>query len=185
MDELETLQRAKLYIDKLAQGIDPISGTEIPTDSILNNVRLTRCFFYVSNVLNQVIVNGGAVGSKPKKTNFSLTAGQLAAINPSPSPIRITEFVELLHQAANNPDMRKPSTTTITNWLLAKGFLCKEQGTDGKSRRLPTNAGITLGLTAQTRQGQYGEYQAVYYSTAAQRFLLDNLESILTEKLEA
>ena len=26
MTELETVQRAKMYMDKLAQGIDPISG---------------------------------------------------------------------------------------------------------------------------------------------------------------
>ena len=30
MTELETLQRAKLYMDKLAQGIDPITNLEIP-----------------------------------------------------------------------------------------------------------------------------------------------------------
>ena len=48
MTELETMQRAKMYLDKLAQGIGPISGQEIPNDSVLNNVRLARCFFYVS-----------------------------------------------------------------------------------------------------------------------------------------
>ena len=47
MTELETVQRAKMYMDKLAQGIDPISGQELPEDSALNNVRLARCFFYV------------------------------------------------------------------------------------------------------------------------------------------
>ena len=45
MTELETMQRAKMYLDKLAQGIDPISGDEVPEDSVLNNVRLARCFF--------------------------------------------------------------------------------------------------------------------------------------------
>ncbi len=38
MTEAEKLQRAKLYMDKLANGIDPITDTEIPGDSILNNV---------------------------------------------------------------------------------------------------------------------------------------------------
>ena len=42
MTELETMQRAKMYLDKLARGIDPISGREIPNDSELNNVRLAR-----------------------------------------------------------------------------------------------------------------------------------------------
>lgn len=64
MTELETMQRAKMYLDKLAQGIEPISGQEIPNDSVLNNVRLARCFFYVSGILDQVIANGGRVISE-------------------------------------------------------------------------------------------------------------------------
>lgn len=33
-------------------------------------------------------------------------------------------------------------------------------------------------MYTETRQGQYGEYLAVYYSPEAQRFLLDHLEEI-------
>lgn len=51
MTELETMQRAKMYLDKLARGIDPITGQELPEDTVLNNVRLCRCFHYVSGVL--------------------------------------------------------------------------------------------------------------------------------------
>ena len=68
MTELEIMQRAKMYMDKLAQGIDPISGQEVPNDSVLNNVRLARCFFYVSGVLDQVIANGGRVTSGEKNS---------------------------------------------------------------------------------------------------------------------
>lgn len=36
MTELEKAQRAKIYIDKLANGIDPISDTEMSEDDTLN-----------------------------------------------------------------------------------------------------------------------------------------------------
>lgn len=185
MTELETMQRAKMYLDKLAQGIDPISGQEIPEDSCLNNVRLARCFFYVSGVLEKVIQNDGFVGSKPRvsRTEFVITPQQLASVILPPQPLRITEFTDLIHQAAGgDPEMRKPSTTLLTNWLLEKGFLQKVAGADGKSQRLPTPAGNSLGISAETRQGQYGEFTAVYYSQSALRFLLDNLPGILEEK---
>ena len=52
MTELETMQRAKMYMDKLAQGIDPLTNQEVPEDSTLNNVRLARCFFLISWLLN-------------------------------------------------------------------------------------------------------------------------------------
>ena len=35
MTELETVQRAKMYMDKLAQGIDPISDQELPEDAVI------------------------------------------------------------------------------------------------------------------------------------------------------
>ena len=178
MTELEMIQRAKMYMEKLAQGIDPISDQEIPEDSVLNNVRLARCFFYVSGILDQVIANGGNVKKTPKK-NFYVTEEELRRLNPSPEPIRITQFVELVMNAINDPDRKKLKTTTITDWLIEKGFLSKQADTDGKSKRLPTAMGEQIGLAVKLREGQYGTYQAVYYSEEAQRFLLDHLQEML------
>ena len=59
MTELEVMQRAKMYIDKLANGINPIDDTAVSENDVINNVRLSRCFFYVSEILRQVIENGG------------------------------------------------------------------------------------------------------------------------------
>ena len=67
MTELEKMQRAKMYIDKLANGIDPLTDNEMTDDRTLNNVRVSRCLFYVSEVLGKVIDNGGEVGRKSKK----------------------------------------------------------------------------------------------------------------------
>ena len=178
MTELEVMQRAKMYMEKLAQGIDPISDQEMPEDSVLNNVRLARCFFYVSGILAQVIANGGKIASTPKKV-FFITDEELRRVNPSQEPIRITQFVELVMNAINDPDRKRLKTTTITSWLIEKGFMSKQADTDGKSKRLPTAMGEQIGLAVKLREGQYGTYQAVYYSEEAQRFLLDHLQEIV------
>ena len=44
MTELEKIERAKMYMDKLANGINPIDDTMAPDDDLINNVRLSRCF---------------------------------------------------------------------------------------------------------------------------------------------
>lgn len=62
MTELETMKRAKMYIDKLANGINPLDNTNVSEDDIINNVRISRCFFYISNILRQVIENIGTKG---------------------------------------------------------------------------------------------------------------------------
>lgn len=179
MTELEIMQRAKLYMDKLAQGIDPISGQEVPDDSLLNNVRLARCFFYVSGVLQQVIENGGCVGGKPKKNDFVVTPQLLAKLSPAERAMRISDFTEMIALASGDDNMKRPSTTVITDWLLEKGFMQKIPNSEGKQQRVPTEPGQQLGIYTETRQGQYGEYLGVFYSPKAQQFLIDHLEEIL------
>ena len=177
MTELETMQRAKMYMDKLAQGIDPVTDQEMPGDSVLNNVRLARCFFYVSGVLEQLIQNQGRIGQGEKK--FYATQEQLNAIVFPEYALRITEFADFVQKALGDPNMKRPSVTKITGWLTDKGFLMKEVLPDGKSRKVPTPQGQALGLSTKLRQSPDGEYVAVYYNADAQRFLADHLISIL------
>lgn len=182
MTELETMQRAKMYMDKLAQGIDPITNQEISEDSALNNVRLARCFFYVSDVLGQVIANGGIVGQRVRTLDFAITPEQLNNVQIFDYPVRVTEFTEALYRAVNNPDMKKLSVTKITEWLIAKGLMRKETGADGKVHRVPTDRGLQMGMSTRLRQSRDGEYRAVYYDKNMQRVLLDNLSAMLAEK---
>lgn len=136
MTELETMQRAKMYMDKLAQGIDPITNQEVPEDSVLNHVRLARCFFYVSDVLGRVIANGGTVGQPVRNIDFSITSEQLARVQIMDYPVRITEFTDALYQAAGDPQMKKPGVKRITDWLMEKGF----------RPRLPDQTGKRIGF---------------------------------------
>lgn len=178
MTELEIMQRAKTYMDQLAQGIDPISGEELPEDTVLNNVRLARCFFYVSGVLQQVIRNGGQVG-KVEKAPFVLSPQILGRVTPADHALRITEFADLFVQASGDANMKRPNAGKFTSWLIEKGFMELITDADGKQKRLPTAAGQELGIFTDYRQGYYGTYLAVLYSPEAQRFLLDHLDDIL------
>ena len=176
MTELETMQRAKMYLDKLSRGIDPITDREMPEDAVLNNVRICRCLHYVSGVLEQVIANGGAIG---EKAPFAISRERMRAIPISDNPIRISEFTESINQAAADPSRKKLKATDITNWLLERGFLQKELGPDGKQRRAPTELGVRSGITGQMLQGPSGYYLAISYDANAQRLILDHLEEIL------
>ena len=88
----------------------------------------------------------------------------------------------MISAVVEDPQMRKLKPTVITNWLEEKGFLEKLITPDGKSKRIPTQNGIRIGLFLQTRQGQYGAYQSVYYDPFAQQFVLDNLMAMMAER---
>ncbi len=180
MTELETMQRAKMYLDKLTQGIDPITDQPIPAGDCLNNPRLARCFQYVSGVLEKVIANGGQIGTV-EKAPFTITDEQLAKVQLSGESLRIADFVDRILQTTGYEGMKKLSPTKLTNWLLKKGFLTQETGPDGKTRRVPTPAGAELGLSVQMCQYNGTEYPGIFYDTKAQQFLLDNIPAIVKE----
>ncbi len=178
MTELDIMRHAKDYIDKLAQGIDPISGQEVPEDSVINQARLIRCFFYVSGVLQQVIDNGGQV-NRGSKAPFQMTDEMYNCIIYSAEPVMIRKFMEPVNALADSKMMQKISLTKITGWLVEKGFLFVETDEKGHGHKLPTDAGKELGISSEYRPGKYGGYTAVLYNEDAQHFIIDHMEDIL------
>jgi len=110
MTELETMQRAKMYLDKLVQGIDPITDHPVADNDSLRNPRLARCFQYVSGVLEKVIANGGQVISA-EKPSFTITDEQIAKVQLSGEPLRIADFVDRILQTTGYEGMKKPYQT--------------------------------------------------------------------------
>lgn len=135
MTELETLERAKMYLEKLANGINPIDGSVIPDGDIVNHVRISRCFFYVSDVLRQVIENGGVTAQeRDRKAPFSLTLGQREAFEFSAIPIPISEIAKRINALSPNENMATLPYSAIRDWLMSLGMLDYALDGNGKKR---------------------------------------------------
>ena len=182
MTELEKLQRAKDYMDQLANGTDPITGQEMPEDTVLNQVRLSRCFFYVSEVLRQVLENGGTtpktVPPQSQLPPFQLPPEERHRIPVIADRRMISHFTGDINALVDLTAMRKLKPTAMTAWLLEKGFLAEEIIND-KKHKVPTEAGRKLGIASERVEGKWGPYTAVCYDDAAQRFLVDHLDEII------
>lgn len=183
MTELEKIERAKMYMDKLANGINPIDDTMVPDADVINNVRLSRCFFFISDVLRQVIDNGGltsqASAKKSKKLPFSLPYEKRSSFAFSEIPIPVSEIAKRLNLLADNENMQKMPYAGITSWLSEIGMLRQETLPSGSKTKRPTADGIKLGITTEERTGTQGTYQVVLYNVQAQHFIIDNLDAII------
>ena len=42
------------WISKLANGMNPIDGSSLPDSDIVNNVHISRCLFFVSDLLEEI-----------------------------------------------------------------------------------------------------------------------------------
>lgn len=184
MTELETMKRAKTYIDKLANGMNPIDDTVLPDADVVNHIRVSRCLFFVSDVLRQVIEAGGVVpsptakGSKQKKMPFYIPYEKRDGFEFSEVPIPASELAARLNKLADDPNMKRMSYKGITSWLAEIGLLSDYARPDGHTTKRPTSDGGKIGITLEERTGSQGVYHVVVYNMEAQHFILDNLDAI-------
>lgn len=181
MTELEKIKYAKRAVEKLANGINPFTGQGVPDDDTLNQVKVSRCLFYVADILRQVEENGGVAkkGKKSAKQPFSLSPDSLKNFQFSSTPISLTEFLERLNSLIDKDNMKKLSFNTLSGWLIEMGFLKMVVTADGRNTRRPTGAGNALGIHTESRMGQQGPYTVVVYTKDAQQFMLDNLDAVV------
>jgi len=178
MTDTEILKHAKSYIDKLANGINPLTNEAVSENDVVNNVRISRCLFYVSDVLRQVI-EGKTFSSekKIKKKSFSLSADKINEYVYSNTAVTVSEIANQLNKMADLEECRKITYSQITDWLIEAGALTINEY-NGKALKHPTQLGNEIGISIEKRVGYNGEYTAVLYNTAAQHFIIDNLNAI-------
>ncbi len=183
MTELEKLEHARTYITKLANGINPLDDSVVPDGDTLNNVRLSRCFFYVSDILRQVIENGGvnppSKASALKKLPFEISPEALCSFGFTKAPMTVSEIAKRVNFLIDTDNIKELKYTSITSWLLSIGMLEEAVSDDGKNTKRPTEAGNSVGIFTERRSNMYHEYEAVIYNLEAQHFIIDNLDAII------
>lgn len=186
MTELEKIEYAKSFIDKLADGINPLDDTPIPDDGLINHVRISRCLFYVSGILQGEIDKER--GRKPKKTRtkrlpFSVTQEQLQAFEYSSYPITAPAISRkinwLVKEEIAERKIKKFSYRKIYYWLHEIGMVEWRSWYTGKSRRFPTPKGEAIGLSLEVVENYGKEAPVIYFSEEAQRFIINHFDAVM------
>ena len=94
MTDMKKLATAKVWIEKLANGINPLNDELVKEDDIINNVNISRCLFYVTELLDEIKAET-AVERKGRKA-FFLSTKDAANIHIS-TPNGIANFVKLVN----------------------------------------------------------------------------------------
>ena len=187
MSELEKIQNAKLYIDKLARGINPVNDLPVDEQDIINDVHISRCFFYVAEVLERLAAEEEMAPpprKKAKKQPFAITKEQCERFEYSDVPITVSEIARRLNIAAEAGPDSQLRYSSITFWLIEINMLTISKYPDGKEVKRPTEQGAALGISTAERESAGGTYTVVVYGRTAQRFIVENINAVLeSEKL--
>lgn len=182
MTELDKLIRAESYIRKMANGINPITDETTADDDMVNNVRITRCLYYVSDILRQIIANNGEIERKPRKGNkkvdFYMTDEQRAAFTVFDHPVFLREFVDEINRLTEANNCKKFAARWIRAYFVSIGLLVADPELGSK---YATEEGEKLGIIPELRQSKQSlrEYWVNQYSPEAQRFIIDNIDAIV------
>lgn len=159
------------WINKLAQGMNPIDGSILPDSDIVNNVHISRCLFFVSDLLKNYDTTTSV---RRHKMEFQLIPEVAAKVQISESS-NISMFVKEINKVTPE-NMKRLSASKVTQWLVSAGYLEEQERNDGLRYKAPTELGKSIGISSEwTDSSQGWQYMAVYYDANAQHFILENL----------
>ncbi|MBO5922696.1 MAG: hypothetical protein J6Q48_09970 [Bacteroidaceae bacterium] len=175
MIDVSKLKTAQDWIEKLANGINPLTSEPVKEDDIVNNVHISRCLFFVSETLGKVDIVESV--SNKKRRTFWMSARETEQIEIL-APCGIALFTKTVNEHIP-ADMKPLSVAVVIRWLRNNGYLYEVSIDEKHKTNLPTEKGIQLGITVKVQQNTEGkDFQKVIYSISAQKFLLTNIESI-------
>lgn len=183
MTELEKIQYTKLFIDKLANGINPLNDEHIPENDLLNNVRISRCMFFVSAILDKVCTELNTPVQKNKIRNsdkkpFFINDKQIQNYEYEESGAYISNIIDKLNAMIDINLMQKIKRNIIVDWLIAENYLYVFEAPNGRTYKKPTQKGIELGIEEEMRTNSNGDYWVVIYNKNAQQFIVENVNEI-------
>ena len=175
MEEIELIEHANDYIKQMARGINPLTGEQVSENDLINDVKISRCLYYVSEILNRYIENGG---TKRKRKKFYARSEEYINFNYSNTPIYLSAIVERINEIVDTNKMRKLSPPSLSKWLISKGYLTTYYKEDGRTSKKPTPMGEELGITQKEVTGKNGSYMVNVYDINAQKYIVNNIEDI-------
>lgn len=97
MTEIEEIKYAKSFIESLARGVNPLNGESVPDNEVINNVKISRCLFYVVDVLEKLCEGEHIKKEKKSKTLFFIEEGELEKFEYADYGIAISDITKRIN----------------------------------------------------------------------------------------
>lgn len=179
--DLKKLEVAIKYIERMADGKNPVNNQAIEADTIVNDPNVIRCFFFVSDILKNVYEREvRAVRKKVKKEKFPFEVLKNYKYKQDKP---ISHVMRQINDLVKDEKFEKLNYNRVTKWLKLSGYLMEEHSEElNKKVTLPTQRGKEIGMYYEKREGSRGEqYFTILYNEKAQYFLIEHLTVIYAE----
>lgn len=174
------MDKAKILLQKIAKGIDPLTGEIVPEESFLNDPGVIRCFYFLIDVLDYTA--SGAY-DKPgwRMARFCITPEQKNKVRFVSPRTGVNEFAKCVNMCIDPCRSKKLTGVVLNKGLKRMGILGEAITADGKKRTVANEKSFDFGFETEKRVYNGIEYEMVVINEKGRKFLLDNLESIMGE----
>lgn len=175
--EREKIEKAKEI--RMANGVDPLTGEVLGEDSFLNNPKIIRCFYYITEVLDNVMNNAYSYGVK--LAHFIITPEQISKVALPEGKIGVNEFSKQVNMCIDLSVSKKLTGVELNKRLKKMGVLSEELNpATGKARTITNGNSHIYGFETLKRDYNGVEYDAIVINDKGKKYLLENIETIMS-----
>lgn len=171
------------YVERLADGCNPVNNVPLENEDILNNPNIIRCMYFIKDVLEEVRRNGGVIGGKAGKAPtfpFPIEVLDEFAYTEDKS---IMHVLNQIYEPIADMNVKKISVTKVTAALKEEGYLLDEPNPEtGKTRKIPSAKGKQLGIYLVEREYNGRMYESVTYNKNAQEYVVGLIKKLAEEQ---
>jgi hypothetical protein len=181
--DFEKMEKAKQLLLKIAKGIDPLTGETFDENSFLSDPRIIRCFYYVTEVMDDVTKGVyGLVGQKPKE--FLISPEEKMQITFPEGKIGVNEFSRQVNSYINPVKSKKLTGMELNKKLKKMGILSETITESGKTRTITNNISAEYGFEMEKRIFNGTEYDMVLINDRGKKYLLQNIDTIMGQTID-
>ena len=167
------------YVERIADGCNPVNNVPLENDDILNNPNIIRCMYFIKDVLEEVRRNGGMIGGKVGKEPALPFPMEILDRFTYLEDKSITHVLNQIYEPIADMNVKKVSVTKVTATLKEEGYLLDEPNPEtGKTRKVPSAKGRELGIYLVEREYNGRIYESVTYNQQAQEYVVEVIRKL-------
>lgn len=170
------------YVERIAEGHNPVNNMPLENEDVLNNPNIIRCMYFIKDVLEEVRRNDGIVGGKSSKEPTLPFPTEILDNFTYSEDKSITHVLNQIYEPIADMNVKKVSVTKVTATLKEEGYLLDEPNPEtGKTRKVPSIKGRELGIYIVEREYNGRMYQSVTYNRNAQEYVVNLIRRLAGE----
>lgn len=180
--EQSKLDVAIKYVERIAEGHNPVNNMPLENDDVLNNPNIIRCMYFIKDVLEEVRRNDGIIGGKSNKEPTLPFPTEILDKFTYAEDKSITHVLNQIYEPIADMNVKKISVTKVTAALKEEGYLLDEPNPEtGKTRKVPSIRGRELGIYIVEREYNGRMYESVTYNRNAQEYVANLIRRLAGE----